>query len=236
MDERATHYRKMKNALWLFLYLVLGANRQTGMLVRKIQTICTDMGLERDTVLRWLKILREGDYIATKSNGRCLSIQVKKWKASGGNAIQPPQPGQASALSRGMRPTSQTVSQTQNIPSLSQKFASHATANERSIKRGLLKIDIEGKKAFLNRVRGTPGYQGPSREDLLAHDLAEGLDDLKGLALYRSYAKKYPEPLLRQVFATIMLIPAKHIKKSRGALFNYLIKQHDANTTDRSGR
>lgn len=236
MDERAAHYRKMKQALWLFCYLVINANRKTGTLSRKVQTICSDMGLERDTILRWLKTLREGDYIATKSNGRCLAIQVKKWKPARGIAVNSPQPEGLSTISRGAMLTSQTAIQTQNIPSLSPNFVPAFAPNERSKKRGLLKIDIEKKKAFLNRVRGTPGYQGASREELLAHDLAEGLEDLAGIALYRSYANKYPERLLRQVFATIMQIPAKHIKKSRGALFNYLIKKHDQPTTDRSGR
>lgn len=40
MDPTATHYRHMKNALWLFLYLVLNAGRTTGTVSRKVQTIC----------------------------------------------------------------------------------------------------------------------------------------------------------------------------------------------------
>ncbi len=81
MDRDAKHYKKMKNAVWLFLYLILNANRKSGFLMRKVRTISSDMGTKKNTVLRWLSVLREQGYIATENTGRCLLIQIKKWKA-----------------------------------------------------------------------------------------------------------------------------------------------------------
>jgi len=80
VDQESKHYRRMRNALWLFLYLVINANRKSGFLLRKVKTISSDMGIKRDTVLRWLSVLRKEGYISTRSTGRCLLIQVKKWK------------------------------------------------------------------------------------------------------------------------------------------------------------
>jgi hypothetical protein len=80
IDSEAKHYRRMRNALWLFLYLLLNANRQGGFLIRKLKTISSDMGVGRGTTLRWLDILRKHGYIATANTGRALFIQVKKWK------------------------------------------------------------------------------------------------------------------------------------------------------------
>ena len=80
VDKGAKHYRKMKNSVWLFLYLVLHANRRTGVLMRKVRTISKDMGITRDTTLRWLKVLRTEGYIVTLNTGRYLTIQVKNWK------------------------------------------------------------------------------------------------------------------------------------------------------------
>jgi hypothetical protein len=60
----------------------------------------------------------------------------------------------------------------------------------------------------------------------LALDLARGLDDLKGLRLYLHYAKKYPEGALRRALSEARAVPANQIKKSRGALFNHLIKKY----------
>ena len=82
-DPKATHYQKMRGALWLYLFLVVHANRQTGHLVRKIRTICNETGLTRRTVLRWLRRLRTEGYITTQNTGRCLEIQVCKWKRLG---------------------------------------------------------------------------------------------------------------------------------------------------------
>ncbi len=65
-----------------------------------------------------------------------------------------------------------------------------------------------------------------NRVELLALDLAEKLNDYEGIALYISYAKKYPESLLRGVLGEVMEIPDEKIKKSRGALFNHLVKRY----------
>lgn len=45
MDRQAKHYQRMKNAIWLFLYLMINANRKSGFLMRKIRTISSDMGI-----------------------------------------------------------------------------------------------------------------------------------------------------------------------------------------------
>src|SRR5262245_2260973 len=84
MDSEAKHYRTMKNAVCLYLSLLLNANRKTGILMRKIETVTNDMGVTRDTALRWLKVLRSGSYIQTVNTGRSLTIQVTRWKALAG--------------------------------------------------------------------------------------------------------------------------------------------------------
>ena len=69
-------------------------------------------------------------------------------------------------------------------------------------------------------------FKPKTREELLALDLARGLDDLPALPLYLSYARKYPEFVLRKTLTEVRSIPAKKIKKSRGAFFNYLIQKN----------
>jgi hypothetical protein len=65
----------------------------------------------------------------------------------------------------------------------------------------------------------------------LALDIARELNDLKSLPLYLSYAKKYPETLLRKYLGEVKEIPIKKIKKGRAALFNYLIKKYAQETS-----
>ena len=61
---------------------------------------------------------------------------------------------------------------------------------------------------------------------MLALDLAEALDDRKSLSVYLSYARRYPESILRRILGDVKEIPDGDIKKSRAALFSYLIKKY----------
>jgi DNA-binding MarR family transcriptional regulator len=70
------------------------------------------------------------------------------------------------------------------------------------------------------------GFIPKTREELLALDIARELKDPKALPLYLSYARKYPESLLRKVLGEVKEIPIRRIKKGRAALFNYLIKKY----------
>ncbi len=66
----------------------------------------------------------------------------------------------------------------------------------------------------------------------LANEIAETLKDRDALPLFLSYTRKYQETHLRQVLAKVMSIPENSIRKSRGALFTFLINQHgNANHT-----
>jgi len=59
----------------------------------------------------------------------------------------------------------------------------------------------------------------------LANELAETLKDREALPYYLSLTKKYHEAFLRQVLAKVMSIEETQIRKTRGALFTYLVNQ-----------
>jgi len=67
-------------------------------------------------------------------------------------------------------------------------------------------------------------FSPKTKEELLAFDLAQGLNDLKSLNFYLSVSKKYPEELLRKIYNQVKEVPTEKIKKSKGSLFTYLIK------------
>ena len=60
----------------------------------------------------------------------------------------------------------------------------------------------------------------------LAHHLADTLNDKDSIALFLTFCKKYKEEFLRDILEKVMALPDRHIKKSRGALFTFLVKQH----------
>lgn len=98
----------------------------------------------------------------------------------------------------------------------------YTDTNKNKRTRNINNID---NKNIMNRNSIT-GFRPSSREELLALDLANTLGDHKGLPLYLSYAKRFPESLLRKKLGEVKEIPQEKIRKSRAALFNHLIQKH----------
>ena len=63
----------------------------------------------------------------------------------------------------------------------------------------------------------------------LAYELAKALDDLDSLTVYFTFVETYQEAFLRKILHKVMTVPQEQIKRSRGALFTYLVKQHGGN-------
>jgi hypothetical protein len=76
----AKHYEAMKSAIWLFSYLLLHADRRTGRLIRRLDTIAKEMEIKQRTIRHWMSMLRKHGYITTQHTGRSLEIQIQKWK------------------------------------------------------------------------------------------------------------------------------------------------------------
>jgi len=105
----------------------------------------------------------------------------------------------------------------------------HFDTNNNKRTRNINNIDM---KDISNTKRNNPKtFQPRTREELLALDLAEALNDRKSLPLYLSYAKRYPEQLLRRALGEVKEVPPEKIKKSPGALFSYLIKKYAQRNT-----
>lgn len=60
----------------------------------------------------------------------------------------------------------------------------------------------------------------------LAYELAEALNDTGALTVYQGFVEKYKKAFLYEVLAKVMSVPEHKIRRSRGALFTYLVQQH----------
>jgi len=87
-----------------------------------------------------------------------------------------------------------------------------------------ININNNANKKTLNF--SSKGFSPKIKEELLALDLAKELNDRKNLSLYLHYARCYPEPFLRKVLGEVKEIPEERIKKSKAALFTYLVKKY----------
>ena len=93
--------------------------------------------------------------------------------------------------------------------------------NDNYLTRNINNIDIE---MTLNE-QGKE-FTPKTREELLALDLADALNDRKALALYLSYSRRFPESLLRKALGEAKEMPEEQIRKSRAALFNHLVRKY----------
>ena len=87
--------------------------------------------------------------------------------------------------------------------------------------------NIDSNDSIDNDRANDRNSSGLMKEEILAGDLAEGLDDELNFAFYLSVARRYPEDFLRKVYSHVKEIPLNKIKKSRGALFNYLVQKYE---------
>lgn len=79
-EPNARHYSQMKQAVWLYLYLLVNADAKQGTLFRKLSTIAKDTGIPTRTIRRWLGILKRHQYIKAEYNGSFWQIAVTKWR------------------------------------------------------------------------------------------------------------------------------------------------------------
>ena len=79
VDPEAKHYRRLKSAVWLLLYLFIHAERQTGSVHIRLSTIAASMAVPSRTVQRWMATLREYGYVARRGD-KGDRLYILKWK------------------------------------------------------------------------------------------------------------------------------------------------------------
>lgn len=165
--------------------------------------IAESLGYSRTSINRALKLLKKNDLIRIEKRSRYHCVyQLLKVRCK--------------------------VSETQ-MSSRGNSDVTQGDSNNNKLTRNINNIVMKHRN-FLDSSRNTfKRFRPRNREQLLALDLAEVLNDHKNLPLYLSYSKRYPEFFLRKVLGEVKEVPAEKIKKSRGALFNYLVKKYAQN-------
>jgi DNA-binding transcriptional regulator YhcF (GntR family) len=206
----------MGSAIWLFAYFILCADRQTGSLKRKTDTISRHMGVKTRTVRAWLRVLRQCGYIETINGGRSLLIKIKKWKthpqrhpyvqqtdtAMPGRLTEPCQAGE--------------IKKSGNQANSSQISIMAGNSNDITLKKDILNDNV----GDLSRL--------VMNERVLAMEICQAFKDEKNLPLYLSYVNQYPIEIIKKAYQESIKLPSNKIKKTRGALFTYLVKHYAA--------
>ena len=75
------HVRRMGESVWVYLYFLANADRKTGIVFRKRETIAKDLGLCLRSVQNHVERLRIGGYITTSRRQYSLVIQITNWRS-----------------------------------------------------------------------------------------------------------------------------------------------------------
>jgi hypothetical protein len=65
-----------------------------------------------------------------------------------------------------------------------------------------------------------------TKEVNLAFELAEKLNDKCSIAQFLNMCRKYKERFLKEILEEVLKTPLRKIRKSRGALFTYLVRMY----------
>ena len=87
-------------------------------------------------------------------------------------------------------------------------------------------IESNESKPVNKNAENSNLFQKTIKENNLALQLANALNDMKGLPFYRNITQKHTEEFLMSCLDDVLKISEGKIKKSRAALFNHLIKLH----------
>jgi len=75
-------------------------------------------------------------------------------------------------------------------------------------------------------------FSFPNFVRTLAHEIAQALNDMDSITLHLQYVRKYKESFLRKQLKTVLSIPAHKIKKSRAALYTFLVNKNAGDGND----
>lgn len=67
----------------------------------------------------------------------------------------------------------------------------------------------------------------------LANEVAEKLNDVASINAYLRLCEKYKEEHIRRILDKVLSIPISQIRKTPGALFTFLVAQHDPRNSSR---
>lgn len=66
-----------------------------------------------------------------------------------------------------------------------------------------------------------------TKRELLAHTVADAMNDSHRVSLYLQQCQKYPQHLVLRAYAEAKSVPLERIRKARAAIFFYLLKRYD---------
>lgn len=215
----------MKQSIWLFLHFILSADSEIGVLSKSYSEISRSVGRSKSTVRKWLAALEKAGYVTVVRQRKKLLIRVNKWK----KLNKSPKPDTIEKQSSRIR--TDNVSGFGHIGNILKSRSNHYLSQKMKNQQSYDDKDNNINKNVVNNVvrnsfnLNNGNVRFSSKEESLACEIAYGLNDMANLKVYLFYCRKLPEDVISRVYQEVREKPMDKIKKSRGALFTYLIQK-----------
>jgi hypothetical protein len=164
LSSEGNHYYKLKQGLWLYLYLLIKAHPESGKLVIIPDRIAVEIGVKSESVHSWLGQLRKHGYVQLRKQGQAYVLSLSNYPGE--------QPAHVSEL----------------IPD--------------------------------------EGYEDSSKDGLTPEELEKRIGNGESLPYYRSVCRRYSKDVIAQALSDVEATPSERIRKSKGALFTFLVKKY----------
>lgn len=219
----ATAGKPSAETLPLLLALCLLANPRTGRVLAEKDRLADLLGISGKELERRLHALEQRHLILGKPYGTYLVIKVPMW--SGRTTLDAAEPAENRRFSPPSTPPPGI------LPS--------ASAHEKTLEEG----PSAESEAEEHRAEQSPGegVRGPGSGEEDVAWLEHFLDRLIAVighpqerASYRTFCARYPRAILDAALHRVAKTPAGRIRRSSGALFIHIVKNHPFNIHDRS--
>jgi hypothetical protein len=202
---------RVRPELACLLLLALLANPQTGLVLVPRQRLARLAGMAELVLDAVLKSLEAKRLIHAVEPGMYLVISLRTWHNGQSNQVSPNAAGGASGVEISTPHTKQP--------------ARSALQNRKTAERKTASAEQDPSDA------GQPG-EGVNRPGSGEEDLERFVCRLvtaigapaRETASYETFCRRYPRQVLETALERVKRTPAERIRKSRGALFTYLVK------------
>ena len=202
-NPQSEHYKKLGKVGWLLMYFLIKAD-DNGMCRCAVAQIAQEMGLYKTTIKAWLRHLEKFGYITLIGNWDKLTVSIEKPIFTA---------------------CSQNLAQKENCAENSLSNPDIVTINDNSrhdISDNNDRTDRDDKSIYKRNDNDRDSQKRMSPESI-----AEVFGDNDNLAFYAHAFRTYPKRIIKKAYLQTLQTPSEKIKRSRGALFNYLLKKYN---------
>ena len=222
------HYKKLGKVGWLMMYLLVKAD-DSGVFEGSSEQIAEEMGIYVITVRAWLRHLERNKYIKITGGWKNMKIIIQNPKFTDyAQKIAQKEKSEKNLLDSSADEPIVNDNRTDKNDIQNNDKINNIKRNDRNDEKSDRELVLRGresiKKDMINKDKNGDDFLKIAKK-LTPEFVAKCFDDEDNIAFYEFAFRTYPKKMIRQAFVQAQKFPTEKIKRSRGALFNYILRK-----------